>query len=102
MISSENRFTLFRIMLLARACSRRETAPHFSGSCFWLEHDLVGKPLHTFPDHAFYLSMVSSENRFALFRIMLYSITAALRMQTIIAAAGFSVRLRMTCGRSHR
>jgi hypothetical protein len=33
-------------------------------------HDLVGKPLHTFPDHAPYLRMILSENRCTLFRIM--------------------------------
>jgi hypothetical protein len=54
MILSENRFPLFRIMLLS------------------LEHDLVGKPVSTFPDHAFNpWSMILSENRFPLFRIML-------------------------------
>jgi hypothetical protein len=50
------------------------------------EHDPFGKPLHTFPDHALEhdvirlkrhralalcLSMIFSENRFPLFRIML-------------------------------
>jgi hypothetical protein len=32
----------------------------------------------------------------------IYSITAAFNMQTIIAAAGAFVTLRITCGRSHR
>jgi hypothetical protein len=50
-----------------------------------IEHDLFGKPLHTFPDHALkryeirlnhnralaLLSMIFSENRCTLFRIML-------------------------------
>jgi hypothetical protein len=36
------------------------------------EHDLLGKPVSTFPDHAlsFCLSMIFSENRYPLFRIM--------------------------------
>ena len=38
---------------------------------FLMEHDLFGKPVSTFPDHAFYWSMIFSENRFPLFRIML-------------------------------
>jgi hypothetical protein len=38
-----------------------------------MEHDLFGKPLHTFPDHAldFCLSMIFSESRCTPFRIML-------------------------------
>jgi hypothetical protein len=38
-----------------------------------VEHDLFGKPVSTFPDHALYLwwSMIFSENRYPLFRIML-------------------------------
>ena len=51
----------------------------FSGSCFLVEHDLFGKPASTpdqvrgrlFPDHAFWWSMIFSENRLPLFRIML-------------------------------
>jgi hypothetical protein len=40
---------------------------------FFVEHDLVGKPASTFPDHAlaFLWSMILSENRLPLFRIML-------------------------------
>jgi hypothetical protein len=39
------------------------------------EHGLSGKPASTFPDHAriLFLSMILSENRFPLFRIMLGS-----------------------------
>jgi hypothetical protein len=39
----------------------------------FVEHDLFGKPVPTFPDHAlsFCLSMIFSENRYPLFRIML-------------------------------
>jgi len=37
-----------------------------------LEHDLIGKPVSTFPDHAGYSwRMIFSENRFLLSRIML-------------------------------
>jgi hypothetical protein len=36
-----------------------------------VEHDLFGKPVSTFPDHALWWSMIFSENRFPLFRIML-------------------------------
>jgi hypothetical protein len=43
MIFSENRFPLFRIMLYLS-----------------LEHDLFGKPVPTFPDHA--LSQISGSN----------------------------------------
>jgi hypothetical protein len=35
------------------------------------EHDLFGKPVATFPDHALWRSMIFSENRLPLFRIML-------------------------------
>src|SRR5208282_2252731 len=35
------------------------------------EHDLFGKPVSTFPDHALWRSMIFSENRCPLFRIML-------------------------------
>ena len=53
----------------------RKTGFHFSGSCSisCLEHDLSGKPGPTFPDHALSLvwSMIFSENRYPLFRIML-------------------------------
>jgi hypothetical protein len=47
-----------------------QTGTHFSGSCFLVEHDPVGKPGSTFPDHAFWWSMIFSENRDPLFRIM--------------------------------
>src|SRR5579883_137458 len=33
-----------------RSC--RKTGSHFSGSCSFPEHDLAGKPVPTFPDHA--------------------------------------------------
>jgi hypothetical protein len=36
-----------------------------------VEHDLFGKPASTFPDHAVWWSMICSENRLPLFRIML-------------------------------
>jgi hypothetical protein len=38
-----------------------------------VEHDLFGKPVSTFPDHALDLwwGMIFSENRYPLFRIML-------------------------------
>jgi hypothetical protein len=45
----------------------------------WLERDLAGKPGPTFPDHAqkpgilSRLSVIFSENRFALFRITLWA-----------------------------
>jgi len=38
-----------------------------------MEHDLLGKPPSTFPDHACRWSMIFSENRLPLFRIMLQS-----------------------------
>jgi hypothetical protein len=41
-----------------------EIGPLLSG------HDLFGKPLHTFPDHALVSGMIFSENRCTLFRIM--------------------------------
>jgi hypothetical protein len=41
-----------------------------------MEHDLVGKPVSTFPDHALGWNMILSENRFPLFRIMLYESAA--------------------------
>jgi len=37
----------------------------------FFEHDLSGKPVSTFQDHAAWLSMIFSENRFPLFRITL-------------------------------
>jgi hypothetical protein len=37
---------------------------------FLFMHDLICKPLRTFQDHAFCLSMILSVNRYALFRIM--------------------------------
>jgi hypothetical protein len=38
-----------------------------------LAHDLIGKPVPTFPDHAVCWRMIFSESRFPLFRIMLFS-----------------------------
>jgi hypothetical protein len=60
LVAPENRYTP---RIACGAC--------FSGSCSLFEHDLFGKPLHTFPDHARCLSMICSENRYTLFRIML-------------------------------
>jgi len=50
-------------------CADRPVPGHALISFF--EHDLLGKPVPTFPDHALCLSMIFSENRFPLFRIML-------------------------------
>jgi hypothetical protein len=41
LVAPENRYT-----------PRIECGACFSGSCSLFEHDLFGKPLHTFPDHA--------------------------------------------------
>jgi hypothetical protein len=37
---------------------------------FFFAHDLIGKPVATFPDHGFCWRMIFSENRLPLFRIM--------------------------------
>src|SRR5262245_18427504 len=49
---SENRFPLFRDMRLVCACPYRKTGSHFSGTCAWSAHVLIGKPVPTFPGHA--------------------------------------------------
>src|SRR6516225_4964904 len=59
--------TLLTSVLRATFASR-SIACRFS---FLVKHDLFGKPETTFPDHAFCWSMIFSENRKPLFRIML-------------------------------
>jgi hypothetical protein len=53
---------------------RAKSAMGLSRSVSLMEHDLFGKPVSTFPHHALDLcwSMISSQNRYPLFRIMLW------------------------------
>ena len=51
----------------------RKTGSHLCGTCFSFEHVLIAKPVPTFAEHVFRLSMFLSQNRFPLLRNMLYS-----------------------------
>jgi hypothetical protein len=63
MIFSENRLPLFRIMLfLMEHDLFGKPVATFPDHAVLMEHDLFGKPVATFPDHAVLWSMIFSEN----------------------------------------